>query len=45
MTQWALEHPFLTFILAMFLLMVLDDVVGNFARIRIAKHSRREGVE
>jgi len=39
MTQWALEHPYLTAILVVFLVSTIGNIAGYFAKVRIAKHT------
>ncbi|WP_433943642.1 hypothetical protein [Paenibacillus sp. SN-8-1] len=38
MTQWALEHPLLTSMIAIFAIMAVSNVANNFAQARFVKH-------
>lgn len=42
MTEYALAHPYLTFALAVLAMFVIDNCLGNIARVRLAKRIKKE---
>ncbi|MBP1907096.1 hypothetical protein J2Z32_003761 [Paenibacillus turicensis] len=40
--QWALEHPWLAFILGVMLALILSDAVTNYFRYKFAKLAQKD---
>ena len=45
MTQYAIQHPYLTALLVFIVLIVIDNMIRQIAAVRIAKHSSKGGAE
>lgn len=40
--QWALEHPWLTFILGVLLILVLSDTLSNYFRLKTMRQKAKD---
>ncbi|GAA0382548.1 hypothetical protein [Paenibacillus motobuensis] len=45
MTQYAVQHPYLTALLVFIALIVIDNMIRQIAAVRIAKHGSKGGTE
>ncbi len=45
MTQYALEHPYITALLVISVLIVIDNTIKSIEAVRIARHNSRGGVK
>jgi len=45
MTEWIMEHPWMTFFIAMTILMLISNVVSNICKVIQAKIIIREAID
>lgn len=42
MYKWCMEYPLFTFVLAVFALMMIDNVLANISKAQVAKYESRK---
>ncbi|GAB6989574.1 hypothetical protein JCM16418A_16240 [Paenibacillus pini] len=40
MIEWTIQHPILTFILLMMVIITIGNILENLVKVRLAKHSK-----